>query len=450
MFWVIVIVIVIVLGVLYNFRQREHSTKIESHDETVCLDDSPIGESSQPLPWINGDLLVVGIGTSTKIVLSSLINDNQTKYPILLLGDSEDEIEGVPFCNISLLPDDVQREGHVPTRYETNIKEVMTALVVSDHIRRVLIVSVLGGLIETSLFPVVVKIAKDLQMRSYALATTPFKFERSNVQNLALNCIKSIYQDVSGFYCLNLEYTAKDAMHSFDIADAWMIDLLNCIAYDTRGLRGRTTPNQHIGVPYVLTIKDGEDWVELINNFTSEYAISKTGIDFQSTPVLKVFFVLGETSLSVQSAREIMDLFENWSEEPTFTECYFISDRVKGPSRIVLMAERVEWDAFYEGVQLLYKPTEEEIKRKEYIAKIRKIIFNAHHRDESVLKPSDCGLCPDCDHQITKLTGKVFTYYDEQGNIVLKRIRGFCHKRLVDVDRNIIMNEHLKDEQEER
>ena len=102
---------------------------------------------------------------------------------------------------------------------------------------------------------------------------------------------------------------------------------------------------------WVYGIKDGEDWVELINNFTSEYAISKTGIDFQSTPVLKVFFVLGETSLSVQSAREIMDLFENWSEEPTFTECYFISDRVKGPSRIVLMAERVEWDAFYEGLR---------------------------------------------------------------------------------------------------
>ena len=99
MFGVAVIVLVIVLGVLYNFRQREHSTKIESHDETVCLDDSPIGESSQPLPRINGDILVVGIGTSAKIVLSSLINDNQTKYPILLLGDSEDEIEGVPFCD---------------------------------------------------------------------------------------------------------------------------------------------------------------------------------------------------------------------------------------------------------------------------------------------------------------------------------------------------------------
>ena len=105
------------------------------------------------------------------------------------------------------------------------------------------------------------------------------------------------------------------------------------------------------------------------------------------------------------------------------------------------MAERVECNYFLESVQSLYEPTEEELKRKEFYAKVRKLICNAHRKVESVLQPSDCDICPHCDIEANRLTGKIFTFYDDKGNPVLKRIRGFCHKCLINVERDIIMDD---------
>ncbi len=443
MFWVIVVLFILISGGWYCFKHRNSSVEAEDYVIPVNQDNQPMPKPRVPLPWKYGNVLVVGIGSAAREIISYLIYDDSTQYPLLFIGDSEEEIEGVPFCNVSLLSDDIQREGMIPARYETNIRELLTAIFVSDNrIDRVLIVSGFGGQTGTSLSPIVANVTRELGKFCYVLTTTPFKFEGKTTQNKALEGIKNLYQNVSGFYCLNLACVGKEYMHSFDMTNDWMKDLINCIAYDnTRFIKANKDTNKHICVPYVVEINNADDWLESIKAITSESFVSKSGIDLQFVPVLNVFFVLGNTQISVQTANEIIDRLQQWCKDRTFMESNFIFNDNIGTSKLILMAERVEWNHFLESVQALYEPTEEELKRKEFYTKVRKLICNAHRKVESELQPSDCDICPNCDIEANRLTGKVFTFYDAQGNLVLKRIRGFCHKCLIDVDRDIIMDD---------
>lgn len=442
MFWIILILFIIIAGGLYCFKQKGCSTETENFDVPVNQDNQPMPKPRTPLPWKYGDVLVVGVGSAARKVLSHLIDDDSTHYPILFIGNSEEEIEGVPFCNVSLLLDDIEREGKVPSRYETNIRESLSTIIgADDMIDRVLIVLGLGGQTGTSLSPVVANIARDLGKYCYVLTTTPFRFEGKIIQSNALDGIRNLSQNVSGFYCLNLACTGKDSIHSYDIVNTWMKELIGCIAYKTRGVKGSNVTNKHINVPFVVDINNSEDWLESVKAITSEPFASKTGIDLKNVPVLDVYFVLGKTHISVQTAHEMMDQLQQWCNDEIFMEVNLIFNENNGTSKLILMAERVECNYFLESVQSLYEPTEEELKRKEFYAKVRKLICNAHRKVESVLRPSDCDICPHCDIEANRLTGKIFTFYDDKGNPVLKRIRGFCHKCLINVERDIIMDD---------
>lgn len=311
----------------------------------------------QFLPWKYGNVLVVGIGSAAREIISYLIYDDSTQYPLFFIGDSEEEIEGVPFCNVSLLSDDIQRDGNITFRYETNIREILTAIFISDNcIDRVLIVSGFGGQTGTSLSPIVANIARELGKFCYVLTTTPFKFEGKTTQNTALEGIKNLYQNVSGFYCLNLASVGKEYMSSFGVTNVWMKDLINCIAHDnTRYIKANKVTNKHICVPYVVEINNADDWLESIKVITSESFVSISGIDLHVVPVLNVFFVLGNTQISLQSANEIMDRLQQWCKtDRTLMESNFIFNDNKGTSKLILMAERVELNHFLESVQALY------------------------------------------------------------------------------------------------
>ena len=170
MFWVIVVLFILIAGGWYCFKHRNSSVEAENYVIPVNQDNQPMPKPRVPLPWKYGNVLVVGIGSAAREIISYLIYDDSTQYPLLFIGNSEEEIEGVPFCNVSLLSDDIQREGMIPSRYETNIREILIAIFVSDNrIDRVLIVSGFGGQTGTSLSPIVANVTRELGKFCYVL-----------------------------------------------------------------------------------------------------------------------------------------------------------------------------------------------------------------------------------------------------------------------------------------
>ena len=211
-----------------------------------------------------GELLVVGLGSNVRKVIS-MLNNEQNKCHLLYMGEDKPMGDGIDFYDMTLLLEDLHTSGQIPGRHKSNICEFLTSRYSDCYIGKILMVIGMGreeGLIVSQF---IANLLKEDGLSLFALVTTPFKFEGRNYLESARKIISELYTLVDSLFWIDLESTkigfedSTEGMHlSLNHADSIMVstiralsDIFNPLYFNLSVPYGSLLENGNICIPIV-------------------------------------------------------------------------------------------------------------------------------------------------------------------------------------------------------
>ena len=390
-----------------------------------------------------GKLLVVGIGSSVKNVIS-MLNNEHGKYHLLYMGEDGANSDGIDFYDMTFLLDDLNTTGKIPGRHKTNICEFINSrysgLIVSQFIANLL---------------------KEDGLSLFALVTTPFKFEGRNYLESARKIISELYTLVDSLFWIDLESTkigfedSTEGMHlSLNHADSIMVstiralsDIFNPLYINLSVPYGSLLENGNICIPIVEDLKDGR------YKESTENAFKRLLIEINGMPLPRVLVIdilcSGDYQLKMDDLNVISGTIDRLL--PSETRLEFHLCPIKSSSSVLKL---VIFGCGYTLIDLqtiteeIWKPTEEDIRREKFRQRYKALRLKKAYEESKEIAPyNNNASCPRCHTTSTELEWEEFYWFDSDDKLLIEFIYGMCPKCHRRVFSDIILHDNEDDKE---
>ena len=366
-----------------------------------------------------GKLLVVGIGSSIKNVISTL-NNEHGKYHLLYMGEDGANSDGIDFYDMTFLLDDLNTTGKIPGRHKTNICEFL-----------------------------------------FAFVTSPFKFEGRSRVNLARLIINDLYPLVDSLIWIDLESTkigheesTKGIQASIDHKDSMMVstiralsDIINPLQIDLSIPYGSLSENGNICIPVVEDLRNGK-YKKAIENAFKRLLIGTNGMPLPRVLVINIL-CSGEPQLKLDDLNTISATIDSFLPPKTHLEFHLCP--INSSSRVL---ELVMFGCGYTQNDLLiineeiWKPTKEEIRQEEFRQRYKTLRLRKVYEESEEISPYDnTTSCPRCHTPSTELEWEKFYWFDCDGQLLIEHISAMCPKCHRRVFSDAILHDNVDDKE---
>lgn len=407
-----------------------------------------------------GKLLVVGIGSSIKNVISTL-NNEHGKYHLLYMGEDGANSDGIDFYDMTFLLDDLNTTGRIPGRHKTNICEFINSRYSECYIEKILMVVGMSwdeGLIVSHF---IVSLLKEEGLHLFAFVTSPFKFEGRSRVNLARLIINDLYPLVDSLIWIDLESTkigheesTKGIQASIDHKDSMMVstiralsDIINPLQIDLSIPYGSLSENGNICIPVVEDLRNGK-YKKAIENAFKRLLIGTNGMPLPRVLVINIL-CSGEPQLKLDDLNTISATIDSFSPPKTHLEFHLCP--INSSSRVL---ELVMFGCGYTQNDLLiineeiWKPTKEEIRQEEFRQRYKTLRLRKVYEESEEISPYDnTTSCPRCHTPSTELEWEKFYWFDCDGQLLIEHISAMCPKCHRRVFSDAILHDNVDDKE---
>ena len=407
-----------------------------------------------------GELLVVGLGSNVRKVIS-MLNNEQNKCHLLYMGEDKPMGDGIDFYDMTLLLEDLHTSGQIPGRHKSNICEFLTSRYSDCYIGKILMVIGMGreeGLIVSQF---IANLLKEDGLSLFALVTTPFKFEGRNYLESARKIISELYTLVDSLFWIDLESTkigfedSTEGMHlSLNHADSIMVstiralsDIFNPLYFNLSVPYGSLLENGNICIPIVEDLKDGR-YKESTENAFKRLLIGINGMPLPRALVIDIL-CSGDNQLMVDDLNVISDTIDRLL--PSETRLEFHLCPIKSSSsvlKLVIFGCGYTLNDMLSITDEIWKPTEEDIRREKFKQRFTELRRRKAFGETKRISPyDDAASCYKCKTSSKELLWDNYCWYDYNGQLIMEQIYGMCPKCHRRVFRDIILHDNENDKE---
>ena len=409
---------------------------------------------------VEGKLLVVGIGSRVKNVIS-MLNNERGKYHLLYMGEEGSMPDGIDFYDITFLIDDINTTRRIPDRHKTNICDYLKSRYSECYIEKIVMVVGMGweeGLM-VSLF--VANLLKEDGLPLFALVTTPFKFEGRSQVEPSRKIISELYPLVDSLFWIDLESTkigheesTLGIQDSLNHADSMMestiralSDIFNPLQMNLGLPYGSLLENGNICIPIVEDIREGR-YRESTENAFKRLLIGKNGMPLPRVLVIDIL-CSKERQLMLDDLNTISATIDSLLPSKTRLEFHLCS--VNSSSTVLKL---IMFGCGYTQNDLqiineeIWKPTEEEIRREKFRQRYKALRKKMVYEESKEISPyNDTASCPRCYTTSKELIWDNFGWFDNDGQLLIEHIYGMCPKCYRRVFSDIILHDNEDDKE---
>ena len=404
---------------------------------------------------VEGKLLVVGIGSRVKNVIS-MLNNERGKYHLLYMGEEGFMPDGIDFYDITFLIDDINTTRRIPDRHKTNICDYLNSRYSECYIDKILMVVGMGWEEGLMVSLCVANLLKEDGLPLFALVTTPFKFEGRSQVEPSRKIISELYPLVDSLFWIDLESTkigyeesTLGIQDSLNHADSMMestiralSDIFNPLQMNLSLPYGSLLENGNICIPIVEDIREGR-YRESTENAFKRLLIGKNGMPLPRVLVIDIL-CSKERQLMLDDLNTISATIDSLLPSKTCLEFHLCP--VNSPSTVLKL---IMFGCGYTQNDLqtineeIWKPTDEEIRREKFRQRYKALRKKMVYEESKEISPyNDTALCPRCHTTSKELIWDNFGWFDNDGQLLIEHICGMCPKCYRRVFSDIILHDN--------
>ena len=407
-----------------------------------------------------GGLLVVGIGSGVKNVIS-MLNNEQGKYHLLYMGEEKPIGDGIDFYDMTLLLDDLNTNRRIPGRHKANIYEFLNSHYSDYNIGMILLFVGMNGENGIMVSQFIASLLKEEGLPLFALATTPFKFEgRSQLKSSQL-LISELYSLVDPLFWIDLETTQIDQKEStesiktsFDYVDSILTstiktlsDIFNPLYLNFSVPYGSLLKNGTICIPIVEDLGKG-NYKEATENAFKRLLIGINGMPLPRALVIDIL-CSGDYKLMMDDLNVISGTIDRLL--PSETRLEFHLCPIKSSSsvlKLVIFGCGYTLSDMLTITDEIWKPTEEDIRRDKFKQRFTELRRRKAFGETKRISPyDDAASCYKCKTSSKELLWENYCWYDYNGQLIMEQIYGMCPKCHRRVFRDIILHDNENDKE---
>ena len=407
-----------------------------------------------------GGLLVVGVGSRVKNVIS-MLNNEQGKYHLLYMGEEKPIGDGIDFYDMTLLLDDLNTNRRIPGRHKANICEFLNSHYSDCNIGKILLFVGMNGENGIMVSQFIASLLKEDGLPLFALVTTPFKFEGRNYLESARTLISEVYPLVDSMFWIDLESTqigqeesTESIQTSLNYVDSILTSTINTLSDIFNPLYlnlsvpyGSLLENGTICIPIVEDLGKG-NYKEVTENAFKRLLIGINGMPLPRALVIDIL-CSGDNQLMVDDLNVISGTIDRLL--PSETRLEFHLCPIKSSSSVLKLAI---FGCGYTQNDLLiineeiWKPTEEDIRREKFRQRYKALRLKKAYEESKEIAPyNNNASCPRCHTTSTELEWEEFYWFDSDDKLLIEFIYGMCPKCHRRVFSDIILHDNEDDKE---
>lgn len=407
-----------------------------------------------------GKLLVVGIGSGVKNLIS-MLNNEQGKYHLLYMGEEKPIGDGIDFYDMTLLLDDLNTNRRIPGRHKANICEFLNSHYSDCNIGKILLFVGMNGENGIMVGQFIASILKEEELPLFALVTTPFKYEGRSHLESARTLISEVYPLVDSIFWIDLEATLIGQEESTESIQSSLNYVDSILTSTIKSLSDIFNPLYlNFSVPYGSLLENGTICIPIIEDLgkgnykeATENAFKRLLIGINGMPLPRALVIdilcSGDYQLMVDDLNVISGTIDRLL--PSVTRLEFHLCPIKSSSsvlKLVIYGCGYTLSDMLTITEEIWKPTEEDIRRDKFKQRFTELRRRKAFGETKRISPYDVAAsCSKCKTSSKELLWDNYCWYDYNGQLLIEQIYGMCPKCHRRVFSDIILHDNEDDKE---